>query len=601
MNNILFTVKNMVFSKKPVLQEKSKEKSIDLHLEIINKIDKLLEEHKNDIFSRKSNTKQEICISDKELPVEMRPSLSRKIGVSGFKMERKPDDIFTTNETILDRFKSDFSGTDSPDFKFVSDLHFADNAPQIKKTVDEHIEVIDLCSLPQGEVTLQTKSTFLTNDDNRMKKQTSERPENRLDSHKILGKKVEVINTKEFGDKICDKVSTMTLKQSEKSEEKKQVYYLHNMRQQKEGRFKESGSEELFNSVNFEKKIRTLEEREEELKRKKKELKKKEKEAEKLKKLEAKKAVLEAREKERDARSAEREKKAELNKKEREQRAREKEELRIKRKEAKKALTATREKERRKKRAEEERNAELKRKEKVQKLKEIEAAEQESVFPTKSISETEELTEWASLDVEEVAARKPVSEERAKGEIIESPEKTKGEKPFDEDREKISEEKEEGARMTEKEMKEEIKRLEHEQRVKERKEQRLKKIEEKKAEKEKKRKLREKQAEIKRQEREQRAKEKEVREPKKFASKKHKTGQKKKKPLIFFKKEKEKKEEYPEADKKPEPTLLDEDVKKLLVITDNLLGELPEEVIDKFAQSEDFELYSKVLHKYKIK
>ena len=50
-----------------------------------------------------------------------------------------------------------------------------------------------------------------------------------------------------------------------------------------------------------------------------------------------------------------------------------------------------------------------------------------------------------------------------------------------------------------------------------------------------------------------------------------------------------------------ENPLLDEDIKKVLSITDNLLEKLPEEVIDKFAQSEDFELYEKVMSKYKIK
>jgi len=50
-----------------------------------------------------------------------------------------------------------------------------------------------------------------------------------------------------------------------------------------------------------------------------------------------------------------------------------------------------------------------------------------------------------------------------------------------------------------------------------------------------------------------------------------------------------------------ENPLLNEDIKKILAITDNLLEKLPEEVIDKFAQSEDFELYEKVMSKYKIK
>ena len=48
-------------------------------------------------------------------------------------------------------------------------------------------------------------------------------------------------------------------------------------------------------------------------------------------------------------------------------------------------------------------------------------------------------------------------------------------------------------------------------------------------------------------------------------------------------------------------TLLDEDVRKLLAIVDDLLGELPDETIKKFAESEDFSLYEKIMKKYNIK
>jgi len=47
--------------------------------------------------------------------------------------------------------------------------------------------------------------------------------------------------------------------------------------------------------------------------------------------------------------------------------------------------------------------------------------------------------------------------------------------------------------------------------------------------------------------------------------------------------------------------ILDDDVRKVLEIADNLLEKLPEEVIDKFASSKDFEIYEKVITKYKIK
>lgn len=47
--------------------------------------------------------------------------------------------------------------------------------------------------------------------------------------------------------------------------------------------------------------------------------------------------------------------------------------------------------------------------------------------------------------------------------------------------------------------------------------------------------------------------------------------------------------------------LEDEDLIKVLQITDELLGHLPDDIIDEFTQSEDFKLYEKVMNKYKPK
>lgn len=48
-----------------------------------------------------------------------------------------------------------------------------------------------------------------------------------------------------------------------------------------------------------------------------------------------------------------------------------------------------------------------------------------------------------------------------------------------------------------------------------------------------------------------------------------------------------------------EKTFFDEDIKKVLLITDNLLEKLPEEVINEFIKSKDFELYERVINKIK--
>jgi len=47
-----------------------------------------------------------------------------------------------------------------------------------------------------------------------------------------------------------------------------------------------------------------------------------------------------------------------------------------------------------------------------------------------------------------------------------------------------------------------------------------------------------------------------------------------------------------------ENLLVDNDIRKVLEITDNLLGKLPEEIIDEFVKSEDFKLYEKVINKF---
>ena len=74
---------------------------------------------------------------------------------------------------------------------------------------------------------------------------------------------------------------------------------------------------------------------------------------------------------------------------------------------------------------------------------------------------------------------------------------------------------------------------------------------------------------------------------------------------MFFTKKEKTPSPTPEKttiDKKIEETpTLDDDIIEVLRITDDLLAKLPDDVIENFAKSKNFELYEKVLNKYKIK
>ena len=63
---------------------------------------------------------------------------------------------------------------------------------------------------------------------------------------------------------------------------------------------------------------------------------------------------------------------------------------------------------------------------------------------------------------------------------------------------------------------------------------------------------------------------------------------------------KESVEKQLDTDQTKEDAVVDEEIIKLLKITDDLLGKLPDEVIEEFSQSEDFSLYEKVMKKYEI-
>ncbi len=55
------------------------------------------------------------------------------------------------------------------------------------------------------------------------------------------------------------------------------------------------------------------------------------------------------------------------------------------------------------------------------------------------------------------------------------------------------------------------------------------------------------------------------------------------------------------GDKHAPALLFDEDLKKVLHMTDTLLGELPDDILTDFIESKDYKLYEKVMNKYKIK
>jgi len=556
--NFLIPITTMVFSKKTNSKEESEENSLDFHLNIINKIDKLLEEHEDKTLSTDSITEEQINNFSDDSYVEIRSPLNKRIIPPESKLEGKSGHIVPNIEITPEKFKTDLS----------------ENPVQIKENI--HIEIIDIGDKSIRDVPTKKKSVIIKNGIHKFKHKINQKSEQKFKPQDITTKKVVVIDTKELSNKNQKKIWNKKLKKTNETEKKAKLFFITSKNQQKESKSIEPNSEGLYLPKNFGKKLKHFEEKEEVIqKRKKKEFTKKQKESEKLIKLKAKKTLLEAREKEKLARNAE--------------------------KERKKNLVLEQKKER---------------------SKNIEINKQKAVIPKKSTSEVEKLTEWKSYDAEgEISPNGPLLKENIQEK-----------KSLNIDQKKLFQKQLNEEKIAEKEKQEELKKLIREKKIKEKEEKKTKKLEAKKTllEAREKEKLarnaeKERKKNLVLEQKKERAKEREAEKAKKIAIKKQKSRQKEKKPLILFKREKnklqfenhkkhlkdeknaldikeqDKKEEQGEPKEKSEPTFLDEDIKKLLIITDDLLGKLPEEVIDEFSKSEDFELYSKIFSKYKIK
>ena len=304
-DNLFLAISCMVFTVKQVSRKKPGKKSVNLHLELINKVDKLIKEHNSDSFSIKSNSNQEMNDSKNGYTIEQRPRLNRKINMSEIKVKQNND--FTTDSTIIEEIDPDLSFANNHGSKFVSNSEFVDNFQPMNETLEARTEIIDLSAFSKGNINSPEKSSFIND-----------------------GKKIDAINTKEFDEKKSGEKAKMAFKSTEKSNDKLKGDYMKNSGLKKDIKTKESNYKESINYTSFEDTLKDLDEREKELKRKRQELLKKEKEAKKLRKLEEKKMKLEEREKAKAALKAKKELEIIKKRQEKELKKRELEEERLK-------------------------------------------------------------------------------------------------------------------------------------------------------------------------------------------------------------------------------------------------------------------------------
>jgi hypothetical protein len=548
---MLLPVTGTLFPKK-TLSEEQKENSFDFHFDMINKIDKLLTEHNIEPSSAETFHAPPIMPAPAPVPIEPRPILKRTFSHREISWEPVIESPGTITQPLPEEFKTEFNI--NPPFRYITSKEFIDTIIQQRSSPEDRIEIIDLNTLIDSNTYLNN-TTLRTDEKNRTNEKITTTSEDPV-TEDVHSKKTEVIDIQALKQKIHEDYFITPMNTTEKKEishiyyfsskkdtnKKQKSFFYFTGKNDANKKNKKIEVEQSYDPIDFEERVKKLKEQQIEA-----EEQRKQQEQEMYKQLERERENLEERFKKLKEEQIEAE----------EQRKQQEQEMYKQLEREREILREQQIKEEQRKQQELERQRQLEREREIlreQQLKEEQRKQQELERQRQLERERELLREQQIKEEQrkqqEQEINKQLEREREKLEKLEM-------------KKALLEQEKQGFKHTEQKIPKQIPQLSMLNRdsKKQAKEQlRLQRLEIRKARLE---------------ERQRKKEEKQAQKIKQKHIKQWTSG--------------------------TESLELDDDLKKILLMTDTLLGELPEDVIKQFMQSEEFELYQKVLNKYNVK
>jgi hypothetical protein len=221
------------FYPKKTPSDKPRENSLDFHLDMINKIDKLLGEHNFEITSAETVQSPPIIPTNPRIPIEPRSPLNKTLSHREIAWESQIESPRIITQTIPEEFKTELSI--NPEFRFITNQEFTDMIIHKQQSPEDRIEIIDLNTFAADTSKLK-KTLDLTN----IKNETDEIYNSFL-INEVLGEgrnhnKIEVIDVQKLKQKTHENFFFTPMNKTEKKE-KSHIYYfsskIKNNRQQK--------------------------------------------------------------------------------------------------------------------------------------------------------------------------------------------------------------------------------------------------------------------------------------------------------------------------------------------------------------------------------
>jgi hypothetical protein len=290
----ILLITGTILTKKPIPMKSSDENNLSFHLEMIKKIDSILEKHEHDMPGHELDHQPPIIPSPPPTPVEPRPPLFKTPDHAEITWQPTHEPPQMPIQIQPEEFKTELSIT--PEFKFITSQEFINTFLNLRSRPEDRIEIIDLSRFTEGMV-LSNKLPGFTIAKSHTKEQSTTSTKKDPITEPRRNKKIEVIDARTLTQKTYEDVFLAATKQTEDIEKKSQIYYL-NSKGYKAQKQQKIDATQTYIPIDFDERTKELREKqriekEQQQEEEQKTQKQLEREHEKLEKLETKKTKLE--------------------------------------------------------------------------------------------------------------------------------------------------------------------------------------------------------------------------------------------------------------------------------------------------------------------
>lgn len=280
---ILLPITTTLLPNQPVRSKQGSD-TLDFHLDMIKKIDKLLAEHQQETPPADSFVSPPVNPPVPPSPIEPRPPLNKAFPHQEIAWEATSQSPQVMIQVVPEEFKTEISF--NPEFRFINSHEFTEAISSEHTSPEDRIEIIDFNALIKDDTGFH-KTPEVTPMKNPKNEQDFSLFKHILIEENHPHNKIEIIDTRTLKQKTDDHVLSESEEQSEQVDNKAQLYYLNrkesNDKEQKRLEIDQSAASEDIEEQSIELKKKLVEEE--------KKLRQLEQEYERLARLEKKKTI----------------------------------------------------------------------------------------------------------------------------------------------------------------------------------------------------------------------------------------------------------------------------------------------------------------------